>query len=262
MTQSLQGADFRLYERVAIVASTGSSTNMTKIRLQFFLWSLCLVVLTHSHLYAAPRKAIGHIDVSAEKCSFDDAVYVYDAPDSRPQKPVGVLQDKAKVKISLNSRLRTYFLVDGNDADDKRMIGYVEKGCIVVDEEEAEEPPPPPTLVSGLITVYPLDLGEKYSVTIGEKTGTCTANSTKELSCEALPNFQAIIANQRGHEFLLGCEWDNYETCANLQVGTYRITVHGRSVTVWNSGMERINTSTGKKIGAITPVFSILTLVK
>jgi hypothetical protein len=212
--------------------------------------------------YPQARFAKGHIDVSAENCSVSDAVYVYDTPLPRTQKPVGILQDGTKVEITLNSRIKLSYLVDGEDFNGKRLTGYVEKGCVIVDEEEPAPPPPLPELRSGFMTVYPLDLGEKYEVTIGDKTGTCTALSTKELSCVGLPDFQGIIASQLGHEFLLGCQFDSYETCANLPVGAYRITVHGRSVTVWNSGMERINTQTGKKIGTITPVYSILTVVK
>jgi hypothetical protein len=236
---------------------------MVKVRRLWGLLISCVfVAATPSFGYVAMRSAKGHIDVTGKNCSFDDAVYVYDGPLPRTQKPVGVLQDGAKVEISLKPGLRTHFLVNGEDADGKRRIGYVEKGCVVMDEEEASPPPLPPTLRSGFITVYPLDLGEKYEVTVGDKTGECTASSTKELSCMGLPDFQAIIANQLGHEFLLGCQSDGYETCANLPVGSYRITVHGRSVTVWNSGMERINTQTGKKLGTITPVFSTLAVVK
>lgn len=100
-------------------------------------------------------------------------------------------------------------------------------------------------------------------MTIGTETGSCAATSTKELTCSgAIPNFQAVIASQGGHEYLIGCEFDGYETCANLQVGVYTIAVHSRSLTVLDSGMERINSQTGKKISGITPVFSVLARVK
>jgi hypothetical protein len=214
----------------------------------------------------ASRTAKGHIDISQEKCSFENSIYIYDTPSPKSQKPLGILEDGAKVEITLNPRVKLSYFVEVDDIDGKRRIGYVEKACVVIDEIKEEGPPPPsppPILRSGYITAFPLDLGEKYEVTIGDKTGTCTATSTKEISCQTgLSDFEAIIASQNGHEFLLGCQFDSYETCVNLPVGTYSITVHGRSVTVWRSGMERINTRTGKKIGTITPVFSILTTIK
>ncbi len=118
-------------------------------------------------------------------------------------------------------------------------------------------------LRSGKVVVYPLDLGETYALNIGKETGSCKATSTKELVCSgAIPNFQAVIASQGNHEYLIGCEFDNYETCANLSGGVYTIAVHNRSLTVLDSGMERINTQTGKKISGIIPVFSVLARVK
>lgn len=248
------------------VRETGTGTTMTKG--VSYLLSVCAAMLAGLSLAHGTQKGVrGHVNVSSEHCTFNDAVYVYDTPRTQTQKSVGALQDGAKVTIAPTPRLRTYYLVDGEDFYGEHIHGYVEKGCVTVDEEEVEElppppPPPPPTLRSGLVTVYPLDLGEKYEVTIGEKSGECTASSTKELSCKGLPDFQAIIASQAGHEYLLGCQEDGYETCVDLPPATYRITVHGRSVTVWHSGMERVNSRTGKKIGNITPVFSILVFVK
>jgi hypothetical protein len=118
-------------------------------------------------------------------------------------------------------------------------------------------------LHSGRVEVYPLDLGQTYSLTIGDEIGTCTAISTKELDCAVGPRrtFQVVIASQGTREYLLGCEFDDYETCVNLPAGVYTIVVHSRSVTVLHSGMEMINRKTGKRISGITPVFSILTRV-
>ncbi len=122
-------------------------------------------------------------------------------------------------------------------------------------------------LHSGTISVYPLDLGQSFFVTVGGDSGTCRAHSTSELSCPSpLPDFQAVIANQAGHDYLIGCRSEDHEigawTCVNLTPGVYRIEIHSQTLTVWNSGMVKINTSTGKTIASITPVFSILARIK
>ncbi len=122
-------------------------------------------------------------------------------------------------------------------------------------------------LRSGEITVYPLDLGRSFFITIGQDSVTCTARSTSELGCPSpLPDFHAVIASQAGHDYLIGCRSEDYEmgawTCVNLTPGGYRIGVHSQTLTVWDSGIVKINTSTGKKIAPITPVFSILARIK
>ncbi len=122
-------------------------------------------------------------------------------------------------------------------------------------------------LHSGGMLVYPLDLGQSFRVTIGQDEATCSARSTSELGCPSpLPDFHAVIASQAGHDYLIGCRSEDYEMgawkCVNLTPRTYRIAVHSRTLTVWDSGMEEINTKTGKKIAQITPVFSILARMK
>jgi hypothetical protein len=132
---------------------------------------------------------------------------------------------------------------------------------------KADVTPASCALHSGAISVYPLDLGQSFSVTVGGDSGTCTAHSTSELSCPGpLPDFHSVIANQAGHDYLIGCRSEDYETgawsCVNLTPGMYRIEIHSQTLTVWDSGMVKINVSTGKKIAPITPVFSILARMK
>jgi hypothetical protein len=120
----------------------------------------------------------------------------------------------------------------------------------------------PPALDSGVIVAAPLDLGREYRVSVGEKSEPCHASSTAELECPSLPSFHAVIAGQLGHEFLIGClasdyEYDNW-TCVNLSPGVYRVTVHSMTVTVWDAGFRKINSSSAKELGSITPVFSLL----
>jgi hypothetical protein len=122
------------------------------------------------------------------------------------------------------------------------------------------------TLTSGTITVYPIDLGQAYRVTVGEDTHTCNAVSTSEIDCPKSPGFHAVIASQGGHEFLIGCLSTDYEygdwTCVNLTTGTWRVNVHSQSITVLTNAFYRENTNTAKRLGAITPVFSILGVLK
>jgi hypothetical protein len=116
---------------------------------------------------------------------------------------------------------------------------------------------------SGTILVYPLDLGQRFTIEVGDDTGTCTAQSTSEIKCVSpLPDFHAVIARQGTHEYLIGCRSADYEdgdwTCVNLTSGVYRVGVHSRTITVWDSGMSKINVKTGKRLGSITPIFSVL----
>jgi hypothetical protein len=124
----------------------------------------------------------------------------------------------------------------------------------------------PPTLKTGEILVYPLDLRRDYEVTVGDRSETCNAISTTQLKCRTLPSFHGVIASQGEHDFLLGCLTTDFDTgnwtCVNLTPATYRIDVHSQTVTVLDSGMAKMNTETGKELAPITPVFSILALVK
>ena len=78
----------------------------------------------------------------------------------------------------------------------------------------------------------------------------------------AVAFFHAVIAGQVPHEFVIGCLSSDYEfgnwTCVNLTSGFYRVTVHSQSVTIWNAGFKKKNSSNGKDLGEITPIFSIL----
>ena len=132
---------------------------------------------------------------------------------------------------------------------------------------KADVKPAPCTLHGGYIVVYPLDMGETFSVTIGEEKTICTAATTSELVCPApLPDFHAVIASQGGHDYLIGCEYVDYGmgawTCVNLTPRVYAVGVHSQTLTVWHSGMAEINPRTGKIIAFITPVFSILARIK
>jgi hypothetical protein len=124
----------------------------------------------------------------------------------------------------------------------------------------------PPALRSGFVLTYPLDLGGRYTVTVGDKTEVCKASSTAELDCKSLPSFHAVVASQGGHEFLIGCISSDYEsnnwTCVNLKLGSYSIAVHSLTATILNSGFSKINTKTGKGLGPITPEFSVLDVLK
>jgi hypothetical protein len=79
----------------------------------------------------------GRVDVSRENCSFNDAIFVYNNPNPTTQKSVGVLQDGAKVVITPAPRVKSFYLVQGDDGDGKRLEGYVGKGCVVVEEGTA-----------------------------------------------------------------------------------------------------------------------------
>jgi hypothetical protein len=107
-----------------------------------------------------------------------------------------------------------------------------------------------------------LDLGAKYQIAAGSVRETCDAISTTELRCPSLALLHAIVAEQSGHEFLLGCADADYESgawnCANLSTGWYRILVHSMTATVIDSGLVKANETTGKELSKIVPVFSIL----
>jgi len=123
-----------------------------------------------------------------------------------------------------------------------------------------------PTLKSGLIFTYPLDLGDQYTVTVGDKIEVCKATSTAELGCPTLSDFHAVIASQGAHEFLIGCLSSDYEnnnwSCVNLKLGSYNVAVHSQTATVLNAGFSKINSKTGKGLGPITPEFSVLAVLK
>jgi hypothetical protein len=117
------------------------------------------------------------------------------------------------------------------------------------------------------ILAYPLDLGQSFTVSLGDGVGTCKAISVSEISCEQpLSYFHAFIAEQSGHEYLLGCPSADFNggnmNCANLRSGVYHIGVHSQSVTVWDSGQAMTNLKTGKTLFQITPIFSVLARLK
>jgi hypothetical protein len=216
-------------------------------------WSAFLIMLG---LYFCPmvNAATGYINSKLAACPTEGGATVYDEKGNE----IGGIPEKNAVEIDPQRKLSGYYWVESVSYEGGDIEGYVLKSCVTLGT-----PPPPPHLRSGTVNVFPLDLGDSYEITIGEQTSTCTAISTKELSCPSpMSDFVAIVAGQAGHEYLLGCQSDNFETCANLPVGTYSITVHGRTATFWRTGMERINIQSGKKIGSITPVFSILVLIK
>jgi hypothetical protein len=141
-------------------------------------------------------------------------------------------------------------------------------------------------LHSGLVMAYPLPSSKFYAVTVGDLTENCMSWSATELDC-TLPTrkdesytktadanalsgllvFHALIAAQANQEYLIGCESYNYEggnwTCEDLSPGHwYTVVVHEGTVSVVDSGISRINIQTGKSVGAISPVFTILTRTK
>ena len=117
-------------------------------------------------------------------------------------------------------------------------------------------------LKSGSVELYPLDIGATFTFDLSGKNE-CFAESTQKLDCKPSGVFFAAIAGQRGHEYLVGCKEDfGDDTCMGIRTGTYTITVHGRTMTVWNSGMAKVNIQTGKTISRLTPVFSILSQLK
>lgn len=59
----------------------------------------------------AARTAKGHIDISQEKCSFENSIYIYDTPSPKSQKLLGILEDGAKVEITLNPRVKLSYFV-------------------------------------------------------------------------------------------------------------------------------------------------------
>lgn len=120
---------------------------------------------------------------------------------------------------------------------------------------------------TGVILVAPLDLGERYTVSVGDKTELCSAVSTSELNCPSLPSFHAVIASQGIQDFLLGCLStdfdDNAWSCVNLQpMSAYRIAVHSNTVVVLDAGLSKVDMKTGKALMPITPEFSVLSVLK
>jgi hypothetical protein len=120
---------------------------------------------------------------------------------------------------------------------------------------------------SGEVRVYPLDLGQDFEIIIGKKAGVCTARSPSELSCTApMPKFHAVIVEQGAHEYLIGCDSNDYEggsgTCTNLSPRLHHVEVHSRTLIFGNSGMAETNTKNGKQSSSITPVFSVLARLK
>jgi hypothetical protein len=122
------------------------------------------------------------------------------------------------------------------------------------------------SLRSGKIVTYPLDLGGKYKVTVGDVIEDCNATSTTEIACKTLPSFHAVIAAQGRHEFLLGCLSSDFAhrnwTCVNLPPGPYTVSVHSRTVTVLNAGFSRVTSKGGQLVSPITPEFSVLAFTK
>jgi len=123
------------------------------------------------------------------------------------------------------------------------------------------------TLHSGWIDVFPLDLGSRYNLFAGVLTDTCTAQSTTEIWCPSIrQTFHAVIADQLGHEYLIGCEDGDFNggawNCVDLRTGHYEVAVHNTTLTVFNGGWVEANVKTGKPIAPIVPVFSALARIK
>ena len=104
-----------------------------------FLWfvaspvvkgSLNVILIAIPFASLAHGQTTGHIDVSSEKCSTADAVYVYSTPYAKTQKSLGFLEDGAKVDIILTPRVAGYYFVEGYDAGGERLHGYVQKAAL------------------------------------------------------------------------------------------------------------------------------------
>lgn len=120
---------------------------------------------------------------------------------------------------------------------------------------------------SGLIQVFPLDLGDRYNVSAGTLADTCTAQSTTEVWCPSIgQRFHAVISEQSGHEFLIGCGDADFNggawNCVDLRSGYYSVAVHNTTLTILNGGWVEANARTGKTIAPIVPVFSELARIK
>jgi hypothetical protein len=129
---------------------------------------------------------------------------------------------------------------------------------------------------SGPASVYPLDLGQTYSVIMGLKSMDCSATSADRLSCKVLADGTAsipeyplslvgVVLAQQGHEYLIACQKQGSSVdaaCSEMAPGLYTILVHGKSVTVMNSGLAIIDRDSGKQLQAITPVFAVLQTLK
>jgi hypothetical protein len=120
----------------------------------------------------------------------------------------------------------------------------------------------PPAISSGRLLVYPLDLGKAYKVIIADTSEACVASSPSELTCKTLQNFHAVLAQQAGHEFLIGCLDSEYEgggwSCVNLTTGMYSVAVHSKTLTFFNAGFSKQNLRSGKTLSPVIPVFSVL----
>ena len=110
-----------------------------RVRIAAYIASL--LVLLFTEIAQGQPQQVGHINLSIEKCSFNDAIFVYDSPRVELQKSVGVLQDGAKVYISPTPVLTDFYKLQGDDAEGKRIHGYVEKGCVAVSKGVFEQPP-------------------------------------------------------------------------------------------------------------------------
>jgi len=132
-------------------------------------------------------------------------------------------------------------------------------------------------LHSGQVMAYPLPSSKLYRANVGGIAENCMSVSPTELYCtvgslvsdnaSSGEGFHALIAAQGDQEYLIGCELYNYTqgdwTCADLSPGHwYTVVVHEGTVSVLDSGISRINSQTGKSLGAISPVFTILTRTK
>lgn len=71
-----------------------------------FLYNIRFLFLVLLPL-GATAQTRGHVDVKAERCSFDDAIFLYNTPVPRTQESVGVLQDGAKVTITKKPGVKT-----------------------------------------------------------------------------------------------------------------------------------------------------------
>lgn len=162
----------------------------------------------------------------------------------------------------------TQYLIDHGGAAGTAQNTAGEKKNMSTDSSETpqSDSSETPQLSTGKISLFPLDMGQTFSFLLDRESLSCKATSIQQLDCSAGSvhrYFSGAIAEQNGHEYLLGCVPAFLsETCMGLSAGMYTVLVHSRSVTVLDSGMVRINSETGKTLGPLTPVFSILSLLE
>jgi hypothetical protein len=224
-----------------------------------------LVLLLCLPASAFARIVEGHIDVTPASCPTSSGVAVYDKTDVHTRKQVGYIEDRTHISIDTSVLADDYYIVETTDRNRKRTSGYVYRACIAIDVPQHAsrvEMSSPISLKNGYAEFFPLDLWQSFSVNLQGNAGSCKATATDFVACDNdLPSFKAVLAKQGEHEFLLGCA-PFKDNCSVLLMGIHRISVHGSTVTVLGSGVEEVNTRTGKHIGWVTPVFTMLTIAK